>query len=150
MTLSTAWTAFPPDLLAVLARDSPGRFLVPLASYARSLERAVARRHFQYADLVAQRMQAVFQASRNPEIKAQALGALLIAAVVLNRYAAMTVFKKLLYQIKDAEIALRVAEMLRDHRDYFQEIAPGLRAERLHPLLGRVINDLVWIETVSF
>lgn len=72
-------------------------------------------------------MQAVFQASRNPDVKAQALEALLIAAVLLNRYAAMAVFKMLLYQIKDAEIALRVAEMLRDHRDYFQEVAPGLR-----------------------
>ena len=140
----------PTDLLSVLAHDNPTQFLAPLTSYARSLERAVARRHFHYADLVARRMQAVFQASRNPDVKAQALEALLIAAVLLNRYAAMAVFKMLLYQIKDAEIALRVAEMLRDHRDYFQEVAPGLRFERLHPILHCVINDLVWIETVSF
>jgi eukaryotic-like serine/threonine-protein kinase len=140
----------PTELLAMLARDNPTRFQAPLAGYARSLERSVARRHYNYADFVARRMQAVFQASRNPDIKAQALEALLIAAVVLNRYAAMAVFKLLLYQIKEAEIALRVAEMLRDHRDYFQEVAPGLRSERLHPILDSVINDLVWIETVSF
>jgi len=30
------------------------------------------------------------------------------------------------------------------------EVAPGLRSERLHPILSAVINDLVWIETVSF
>ena len=70
-------------------------------------------------------MQAVFQLSRDPAIKAQALGALLIAAVVLNRYAAMAIFKRLLFQIQDAETALLVAELLRDHRDFFQEVAPG-------------------------
>jgi serine/threonine protein kinase len=140
----------PTNLLAMLARTNPTRFLAPLSSYARSLERAVARRDFHYADLVARRMQSVFQASRKPDVKAQALEALLIAAVVLNRYAAMAVFKMLLYQVNDAEIALRVAEMLRDHRDYFQEIAPGLCTERLHPILQGVIGELVWIETVSF
>jgi len=140
----------PTDLLAMLARDNPARFLAPLASYARSLERAVGRRHFHYADLVARRMQAVFRASRNPDVKAQALEALLIAAIVLNRYAAMAVFKMLLYKINDVEIALRVAEMLRDHRDYFQEVAHSLCSERLHPILRGVINELVWIETVSF
>jgi hypothetical protein len=140
----------PTELLAMLARDNPARFLAPLSSYARSLERAVARRHFHYADLVARRMQAVFQASPSPDVKAQALEALLIAAIVLNRYAAMAVFKTLLYQVKHAELAVRVAEMLRDHRDYFQEVAPGLRPERLHPILRGVINELVWIQTVSF
>ena len=32
----------------------------------------------------------------------------------------------------------------------FQEVAPGLRSERLHPIHRCVINELVWIETVSF
>ena len=89
------------------------------------LERAVARRHFQYADVVARRMQAVFRGVPKSRHQALALEALLTAAVLLNRYAAMTVFKRLLYQIKDAETALRVAEMLRDHRDDFQEMPPA-------------------------
>ncbi len=140
----------PIDLLAMLARDHPARFLAPLSSYARSLERVAASRHFPYADLVARRMQAVFEASRSPDVKAQALEALLIAAIVLNRYAAMAVFKMLLYQIKDAELALRAAEMLRDHIDYFQEVVPGLRTGRLHPILRGELDELVWIQTISF
>ncbi len=125
----------PTDLLAVLARDNPARFQASLASYARSLERAVARRHFQYADLVARRMRAIFQASRDPDIKAQALQALLIASVVLNRYAAMSVFKLLLYQIKDAEIcaacrrdAARPPRLLPGSC-----LRPSLRATSPHP-----------------
>ena len=46
--------------------------------------------------------------------------------------------------------ALPVAEMLRSHRDYFQEIAPGLRPDQLHPILRSVLDELDWIETVSF
>ncbi len=140
----------PIHVLVGLARESPTLLLPTLASYARSLERTVARRHFDYADLVARRMQAIFQGTRHPDIRALALQALLIAAVALNRYAAMAVFKKLLYQIDGAELALRIAEMLRDHPDYFQEVAPSLHADRLHPILRCVINDLVWIETISF
>ena len=115
----------PVNVLASLAHDNPTRLFMLLSSYAQNLERAAAHRHFHYADLVARRMQAVFQLSRDPAIKAQALGALLIAAVVLNRYAAMAIFKRLLFQIQDAETALLVAELLRDHRDFFQEVAPG-------------------------
>ena len=33
---------------------------------------------------------------------------------------------------------------------YSQEVAPGLRCERLPPILRCVINNLVCIETVSF
>jgi serine/threonine protein kinase len=145
-----AFDRVPTEVLAGLARDRPAQFLGPLKSYARGLEREVSRRHFQYADLVARRMGTVIHESRDPEVRARALQAILVAAVVLNRYAAMAVFKRLLCQVHDPATALAVAETLRSHRDYFQEIAPGLRAERLHPILRSVLDDLVWIETVSF
>ena len=95
-------------------------------------------------------MKAVAQASRSPEVITAALKALLIASVVLNRYAAMAVLRRLLVQIHDVRIAVPVAEMLRAHRDYFHEIAPGLHPDRLHPILRSVLDELVWIETVSF
>jgi hypothetical protein len=119
-------------------------------AYARSLELGISRRHFGYADLVARRMTAVVQSSRDPEAKTWALRAVLVAAVVLNRYAAMDALKRLLNQIRDPATALPVAEMLRAHRDYLQEIAPGLQPERLHPALRTVVDELVWIETVTF
>ncbi len=140
----------PTDVLTNLARDSRAGLLTPLLAYVKALERAAARRHFDYADKVAARMVAVFRASRNPEIKVRALQSLLVAAVELNRYAAMTAFKRLLYPIRGADLALPVAEMLRDHRDYFQEVASGLRVDRLDPMLRAVIDELEWIETVSF
>ena len=58
--------------------------------------------------------------------------------------------KQTLYQIRGDGAALAVSEMLRERRDYFQEIAPFLRPDRLHSILRRVIDDLEWIETVTF
>ena len=140
----------PTGVLTALARDPRAGLLAPLLVYAKALERAAARRRFDYADRVAVRMEAVFQASGNPEIKARALQSLLVVAVVLNRYSAMAAFKRLLYSIRGADLALPVAEMLRDHRDDFQEIASDLHVKRLDPVLQAVIDDLSWIETVSF
>jgi eukaryotic-like serine/threonine-protein kinase len=145
-----AFDRVPTDVLAGLAGERPAQFLAPLKAYAHGLEQVASRLHVNYADFVARRMKAIVQTSRDPEVKTRALQAILVVAVVLNRYAAMAVIKLLLYQIKDAETALPVAEMLRAHRDYFQEIAPGLRADRLHPILRSVLDELVWIETVSF
>lgn len=145
-----AFDRVPTRVLEDLARQRPAQLLPPLKTYARGLERAVARRHFHYADLVARRMRSVILASRDADLQATALQSILVAAVGLNRYAAMAAVRFLLYEIRDPGIALAVAEMLRAHRDYFQEIAPGLRPDRLHPILRSVLDDLDWIETVSF
>jgi serine/threonine protein kinase len=145
-----AFDRVPTGVLVELARDRPERFLGPLKAYARGLEREASRRHFQYADLVARRMSPIVKEGRDPEVRALALQAVLVAAVVLNRYAAMAVVKRLLSEIRDPATALAVAEMLRSHRDYFQEVAPGLRADRLHPILRPVLDELIWIETVAF
>lgn len=140
----------PTHLLVTLSRDQPRWLLGPLALYAQSLRRAAARRPFDYADRVAERMRAVFLGTTNDALAVQALRALLVAAVALNRYAAMGVLRQLLYQVRAPGLALPVAEMLRDHREEFQEIVPGLRVDRLHPILRAVLDDLDWIETVSF
>ena len=140
----------PGIVLTSMARAPRAGLLAPLLAYAKALERAAGRRQFDYADWVAARMEAIFHAPTYPEIKVRALQCILVAAVALNRYAAMAVFKRLLYSVRGADLALPVADMLRDHRDYFQEIASTLHADRLDPILQAVVDDLTWIETVSF
>jgi serine/threonine protein kinase len=140
----------PPPLLADLARRSAGRFQLRLRRYVACLERACGRRGFAYADLVAGRMRALIDACPLPEVVARAVEAALIVAVALNRYSAMSAVRQILYQTRGAEIALEIAEMLRERREYFQEIAPFLRLERLHPGLQCAVRDLDWIETVMF
>ena len=65
----------PIDVLTALAGDPRAGLLVPLLAYATALEHAAPRRHFDYADKVAVRMEAVFHATRSHEIKASRFGA---------------------------------------------------------------------------
>jgi serine/threonine protein kinase len=140
----------PTTVLVALAQSDPAVLLARLNDHARSLERHAAHRPFDYADHVARRTRHLVQTTQNPAVAARALQALLVTSVALNRYAAMGAFRLLLYQVRQADVALAVAEMLREHRDYLQEIAPGLNPRRLHPILAQVLSDLDWIETVSF
>ena len=87
----------PIHVLTALAGDPRADLLVPLLAYATALEHAAPRRHFDYADKVAVRMEAVFQAAREPRDQGLRPPGLLVAAVALNRYAAMAAFKRLLY-----------------------------------------------------
>ncbi|WP_165222495.1 serine/threonine-protein kinase [Aquisphaera insulae] len=149
-TILDLFDRLPRGTLVALCEGDAAPFAQALGTYAGALEHAAGRRGFDYADLVLSRMRSVYDASRSPEIKAAALRAILVAAVVFNRYATMDRFKTLIYAIRSTDLALLVAEMLRDHRDYFQEVASHLNARRLHSAIAAVLDDLDWIETVSF
>jgi serine/threonine protein kinase len=145
-----AFDGLPSEVLAALAREDPERFLPPLRAYVKAVEQTAARRDFAYADRLAARVRTLVHVSPAPEITAWALEALLIAAVTLNRYSAMAVLRSLLYEIRRADVALVVAERLRAAGDYLREIAANLRRDRLHPTLRAVVDELEWIETVTF
>jgi hypothetical protein len=140
----------PEPWLAAMAEERPSEFLVILDAYRRAVIACAARQDFHYADHVSRRMRAVVLATTDPEIKARSLEILLIVAVALNRYAAMTTFRKLLLEIRGERAALAVAEMLRAHLDEFQEVARNLNEDRLHPAIRGVLADLTWIDTVAF
>ena len=65
-----AFDRVPTEVLDSLAQERPAQLLAPLKTYARSLEQAASRRHFNYADLVTRRMKAVIQASAIPSSRA--------------------------------------------------------------------------------
>ena len=81
---------------------------------------------------VARRMRCIFVHSRNAEVKVLALQATLLAAVELNRFAAMNVFNALLASIQDAELALLAVEMLQAELKYCQRVAEQVPPGRLH------------------
>jgi serine/threonine protein kinase len=133
----------PREILPVLAGEFPGEFLPPLDAYARAIQSRVAGFSFAYADTVARRMRSVYVHSRNGEIKAKALEITLIAAVELNRFAAMNVFNSLLTTVKDVDLAIAVAEMLRAHARHYQKVAEQVPPSRLHPAIRKVQGDLL-------
>jgi serine/threonine protein kinase len=136
--------------LEIMAAQNPGILARVLRSYARGLETSASRQPFSYADRMARRMRAVLRRAVHPELIAAALEALLVTAVCLNRFSALAVLRELLYGVVDGQLALEVADMLRRRREFFQELALSLRPTRLHPAVREVLDELAWIETVSF
>ncbi len=133
----------PRALLPVLAGEFSGEFLPPLRAYAGALRARAAGLPFAHADAVARRMRSVFVHSRSPEVKTTALEITLIAAVELNRFAAMNVFNGLLTTVKDTEVALAVVEMLRAHFRHYQKVAEQVPPGRLHPAIREVQAGLL-------
>ncbi len=143
-----AFDRIPDGLLPALAGALPEDLLPVLRSYCEALRSRVSRANFGYADAVARRMRAIFSASRHAEVKTVALQATLIAAVELNRFAAMGVFNRLLLAVRTADLAVPVAEMLRGHAEYYHEVAKGAPPDRLHPAIRDVQQEiLTWNDT---
>jgi hypothetical protein len=133
----------PHDLLPVMAREFAGEFLPLLKAYAEAIAARVARFNFAEADAVARRMRIVFTATRNCAVRTVALQANLIAAVELNRFAAMDVFNSLLRSVKTVDQALPIAEMLRAHAEPYQKVADQVPPDRLHPAIRAVQKDVL-------
>jgi serine/threonine protein kinase len=133
----------PDGLIGVMASEFAAEFLPVLRAFASALPGKVGSFRFSYADTLARRMREVFKAARQPALKALALQATLVAAVALNRYAAMNAFNRLLMSVGAVEDALPVAEMLRAYWPYYAGVARGAHPDRLHPAIRDVRQGLV-------
>jgi serine/threonine protein kinase len=142
-TIIEFFDRLPREILAVLAGEFAGEFLIPLRAYAAALQSRVAGFNFAYADTVARRMRSVFVHGRSTEVKTTALQITLVAAVELNRFAAMNVFNLLLAAVKDVDLAIAVGEMLRAQARHYQKVAEQVPPNRLHPAIRKVQADLL-------
>lgn len=133
----------PEALLPVLAGEYAAEFLPVVRAYLAAVRARVAGFPFRYADQVARRMRLVFLATRHPALKTAAVETTLVAAVGLNRYAAMHVFNRMLMAVTSVEVALPVAEMLRAQSRAYAVVADGAPPDRLHPALREVQRQLV-------
>lgn len=140
----------PDGLLPVMAAEFPTEFLPVLRDYAEALPARVGGFKFDYADWLARRMRRVFLAARHPGLRALALRATLVAAVALNRFAAMNAFNRLLSSVATVEDALPVAEMLRALADYYAEVAHGVSPNGLHPAIREVQHDVLTTAETPF
>jgi hypothetical protein len=88
-------------------------------------------------------MRIVFHATRNRAVRTIALKALVIAAVELNRFAAMDVFNRLLRSVQTVDLALPVAEMLRAEAARYQKVADQIPPDLLHFAIRVVQKDVL-------
>ncbi len=140
----------PDGLLPLMAREFAGELLPVLETYCEAIRAQVARCNFSYADVVARRMRMVFINAGRSEVKRIALQTILVAAVALKRFAAMGVFNRLLMDVKTVELAIPVAETLRDHAGHYQHVAAVVPADRLHPVIREVQQELLAASAAPF
>ncbi|SLM49782.1 putative Serine/threonine protein kinase [Nitrospira japonica] len=133
----------PREVLPVLARHlSPSLHRV-LVSYRQIIESAIGNYSFSYAEVVANKMKAIFDHAEEPSIKAAAIAATLIAAVKCNRFAAMDVFSSMITSIRKSEDAIAIADILNEEIGYYEVIASQVPRSKIHAAIRRVYDAAV-------
>lgn len=112
-----------------------------LEAYCVALDEQVGGRAWSYAELVAAKMHRVFEYSAHPKVRALAVRATLIAAVDLNRFAAMDTLEELLLEVKSEQDASAVADILREENLRFKSQVERYRRVHLQRLLMDVVRE---------
>jgi serine/threonine protein kinase len=143
LLLQELFDKLPLPVVAVAA-SSLADYLSPvLTRYARSVDKSVRGRSFAYAEIVAERMLAITTSASEVELIVLAIQTALIAAVDLNRYAAMDTVNKMLLNVKDTAVAMETASMLRHQLDRYSVIASQIQSSRLHPAIRDVRDKAI-------
>ncbi len=121
-----------------MARRKPDLLRPSLEKYAQVVEDIIGNYNFSHAEIVAKKMKAAFIATNNPTIRVLALKATMIAAVKLNRFAAMEVYDQLLQQITTPEVAAPAAEMLRENIRYYRYLSGRVPPAKLHTAIRQI------------
>ncbi len=133
----------PAEINGVLAAEHGEAFTPVLQRYVEAIDGTVGGRSFSYAENVAGAMRDVVEADdATADEKALALEAILMAAVRLNRFAAMDVFNALLPKAQDDDVAMAVAEMLDRREDEYRRLHSMVRSLSLHPAI-RAVRDRI-------
>lgn len=140
-TLLEEFDGIPDVILEKAAKRAPDPLTDALDAYCRALDARVGWRGFSYAEAVADRMRLVARHTDTPGVVAQAVRATLIAAVDLNRFAAMDTLELVLADVTDDDAAKAVADVLRDEADRFSGQAERYRRSSLHPHLRDVVRE---------
>lgn len=121
----------PDEILPVMGKSSE-TFPSMLEAYCVALDDVVGGYNFAYAEIVARKMDSVFKNATGTQVKVLAMRATLIAAVRLNRYAAMDIFDEMLTSITADEEAFAVAEMLKENQTLYGLVAARVPKNKLH------------------
>lgn len=140
-TLLEQFDRIPNRLLSVMASDFSNNLLSVLRAYVNAIDSVVAGCNFAYAEKVAKKMKVVFDGSDDPTVKALAVRATLIAAVDLNRFAAMSVFDSLILAVQRTEDAMAVASILREEMSRYSHLAERVPKPRLHATIRAICEE---------
>lgn len=125
----------PEKILGLYAKEFPEKLLPLVQKHSKVLERNIANKHFDYAEIVASKMQIIYQSTTDLSLKSIALISVLIVAVDLNRFRAMNVFNCLLVSIQSNDEAFVISKALKENIDRYARIFNQVGKEQLHKLI---------------
>ncbi len=131
----------PKRVLGQLARKVPNQLQRVLEVYCDAVDEVIVGYGFAYAEEVAANMSVVFDATNDPRVKALAVRATLVAAVNLNRYAAMDTFDDMLTALQVDNEILAVADVLRENLAKYRRVADRIPTSKLHVVLRKVCKE---------
>lgn len=132
-------------VLGMGATHSSQELTAVLNRYVAAVMNITVRSHgYDYAETVAQKMRFIFVHAEDAELRTLSLEAILIAAVSLNRFAAIDIFTVLLKKAKDEE-ALPISEMLRRRIHLYRTVAPKIGDGQLPLLIDQVRREAMQI-----
>ena len=128
-----------PDVIINLySKEFVDQQLPLIEKYYTVLKDTVRQKDFEYAEYVSKRMQIVYLATADYELKAIALMSILIAAVRLNRYRAMSVFNKILVSVENESEACYIAKKLDENLCDYKTIYSQIGKDQLHFQIQRI------------
>jgi len=134
----------PDNLLPTFAKTFTSDFTELITIYANCIKSRLGKApyyNFEYADIIANKMEISFNAATTPELKMGTMRCTLLASVLRNRFSAMSVFDKMLLSIKTTEEIFFTAEMLKSELDYYINVADRLSSNQLPPSI-KAIQEL--------
>lgn len=133
----------PDSVLATCASLLHEQFDGILKRYVRILHESAGGEPFSYADTVSRKMKCVFEATNSDDLALMALQAVLIVAVDLNRFSAMSTLDTLLLSIQDDGRAMATAELLEHQRKRYAMVADRIPAAKLHPAIRAIREQVI-------
>lgn len=122
-----------PDKIIGLYVKEFSEIITPLIQkYSNIIKKCILNKHYNYAEVVAEKMQVIYHSTNDYTLKAFSLINVLIAAVDLNRFRAMSVFNRLLLSITDDEEAFVISKALSENMDRYAHVFSQIGKDQLH------------------
>jgi eukaryotic-like serine/threonine-protein kinase len=135
--------SIPIRILRVMAELLGASFEPVLEHYVKVVDEEARERAFEYAETVAKKMRAIFAApDAHASLKAIAVEATLVAAVRLNRFAAMEVLADMLTAVKADDLAAAVYDALDRRRRDYSWVCDQVPSLKLHPQIRALRDEL--------
>ena len=128
---------FPEELLPIVAPQFPNELSAVVRVYRDAVDAVIGNASFSHAEIVARKMQLIFNGTQDAELRVLCIETTLIAATHLHRFAAMNVFNEMIQAVAIDE-AIPIAEMLSDRLALYAVVATQIPPDRLHTPIRNV------------